>query len=188
MTSLSIGIALVALIAIAAVWLRLQTIEKTVEQLEQRHEASQTTKTVDLEGLSLPPFRFPDKVFEPPEKLVILGYRSLTIDLGNQPDGNEHGVIKNVTIDTPLGTTHVVASLKGFFLTFGAVIRNSDGDIVALSADDHHLGYEAVDISVVEVLTGKATLKAAGVLRDDNGDDRWSGTLVVSLLFLGPQS
>jgi hypothetical protein len=190
MTILSISIALVALAGFVALWLRLQTVKKTVEHLKWIHDSSEVSRTVELSGLSLPTFTLPDErsvIAEPAERLIILGHRDLTIDLGNQPDGNEHGVIMNVTIETPPGTTRVVTSLRGFFLMFGSVIRDSGGTIVALNAKDHHLGYEALSITVVGVGAGTATLSVGGVLRDKNGDDSWSGTLLATALFLGPQ-
>lgn len=193
MTIVSVVIALIALVGFAVVWLRLQTVEKTVGDLKDIHELSQKSRDIELKGLPLSHLPFSDKTTSripalAAESLIVLGHTNLTIDLGNQPDGNEHGVIKDVTIETPPGTTHVVASLNGFFLMFGGVIRNSSGEIVALNAKDHHLGYEALSIAVKEVGIETATLTVGGVLRDKNGDDSWSGTLLTTILFLGPQN
>jgi hypothetical protein len=187
MTILFIGIALLALVEFAVIWLRLDKVKKAVERLEQIHESSDVSNTVELKGLSVPTFSLADELTPAAaiERLVILEHRDVILDLGNQPDGNQHGVIRDVTIVSPPGTTHVVPSLRGFFLMFGGVIRAPNGEIVALNAKDHHLGYEALEIKAIRVSGQTATLRVSGVLRDKNGDDSWSGTVLASVLFLG---
>ena len=187
MTTLSIGIALVALAGFVAVWFRLQTVKKIVDHLEQIHESSERSKAVELKGLSLPPFTFPGEITskaEAAERLIILGYSTQTIVLDNQSNGGR-AARKFVTIAIPEGTTHVVPSLAGFVFVFGKILANQDGAIFDLSVDDHHLGLESINIVVGEVGRTTATLGISMLLRDKNGDDRWSGVLNASILFLG---
>jgi hypothetical protein len=53
--------------------------------------------------------------------------------------------------------------------------------------DDHHIGLIGVNTWTTSDPGGDAAVQvhAAGILRDDNGDDAWNGQITVMVLFLG---
>lgn len=193
MTILLIIMALVGVAGFAATWNRLKTLGKAVAHLEQIHEADGaeeikvrrlspsilTNAAAAGEALTL--------LASVTERLTILGYRdNLIINLDNQPNASVN-VSKEVTIQIPPGTTRVVPSLSGFQLMFGSITQNPDGSSGVWNATDHHLGLEALDVFVVKVESATATIGVVGYLSDKNGDDKWTGLVYASLLFLGPQ-
>lgn len=190
MTTLPTVIALVALVGLAVVWLRLQTLNKTVAYLEHVHGPAGGSKPVEFKGISLPAATFSDAITSRAvvaEPLIILGFRTLYIDLGNQSNG--HNVVtKDFVIDVPAGTSYVLPSLIGFCLLFGKITVNPDGTESSVSVEDHHLGLEAMVVDVAALGGGTATLRAHAVLSDKNGDDKWSGIVYASVIFLGRSS
>jgi hypothetical protein len=114
------------------------------------------------------------------ERLAILGFSEESVDMFNQPNG-EGFTTERFDVEIPEGTTRILSSLNSVQLGYGRV---SDS---RLRVEDHHLGFEGADVDVVEVRRVSATIEVAMLLRDRNGDDRWSGRIGVSLLFLGPQ-
>lgn len=189
MTILSTVIALAALAGLAAVWLRLRTVNKAVEHLAQIHGSPAGDKAVEFKGLSQPPFVFSDEATSRAvvtQNLIVLGYRNdLDFDLTNQ--SNAHNAApRDVIIGVPAGTTIVVPLLTGFILMYGKLTVNSNGLVTSVSVEDHHLGLEALGIQVVSLANDTATLRVTSLLMDKNGDDKWSGVAYASALFLGP--
>ena len=189
MTILPTVIALAVLFAVAAVWFRLQTVKKTVEHLEQRHGPSEGGEAVELKGRSLPPFASPDetpsRAVVVTESLIVLGYMTnLVLNFGNEADAYG-GAYKDITIQIPAGTTHIVPLLTGFILMFGSLTLNPNGTIQSASISDHHLGAEALEIYVASIGSGTAVLRVEATLMDKNGDDKWTGVGYASALFLG---
>jgi hypothetical protein len=191
MDILALVIAIVVLIGLGVTWSSLRRVGQRIRHLEHIHASSTAREIVKLKGedvLSLLersggeatlPFA---PVFE---RLVILGFDRKVIYFENQPNGS--GVVfKNATVEIPQGTTQVVPMLVGFGAWFGQVTVVSE-DQFSPSFVDHHLGFEYVSVGVQEVSRVTATLAISALLRDINGDDPWSGVVVVRLLFLGPQ-
>lgn len=179
--------ALSALVGLAAVWLRLRAVEKTVGHLERTHGSSEGVKAAG--GRPLPPFTLSGETTTTrevvTENLIVLGYRTLVFDMTNQ--SNAHNTIsRDITVQPPPGTTLVVPWLTGFALTFGKLSLSSNGTVSSVSVEDHHLGLAAVGIYVAGFGYDSVTLRVNAVLTDKNGDDKWSGVAYAAALFLGP--
>jgi hypothetical protein len=183
MTVLAITIALVALLGSIFIWLRLKKVKSAVAHLEQLHASS----TARVELRELPSFAGPPSVVSPETSpgLIIRGFRNEIILLDNQSNGDNRA-IKNLTIDIPTGTTHVIPLLSGFILLYGEIISFIEKVDFSFGIEDHNLGLEWVNIRVVELRTASVTVQAQMWLRDDNGDDEWAGAVHVHILFLGP--
>jgi hypothetical protein len=83
------------------------------------------------------------------------------------------------------GTTHVVAFLRGWMLAFGEIEIQRD-EATTRHFTDRHLGLATVNVRVRSVGVQTATIRAAMLLRDDNGEDRWTGLVYAVALFMGP--
>jgi len=176
-----------ALVGLAVIWLRLRAIKKTVEHLAQTHGSATGSQAVEVKGLSLPSGAFSDAITPTElveERLIILGYRTLVITLDNQSNGDAV-LTKDISIEIPTGTVRVLASLVGFSLVFGKATGSS---LDSLSIEDHHLGAEAVAVEAFVVGSGTAILRVYALLRDKNGDDKWTGSVYASVIFMGDQS
>ena len=189
MTILPTVIALAALVGLAAVWLRLRAVKKAVGHLAQIHGSPAGDKAVEFKGLSQPPFAFSDGAKSRAvvtQNLIVLGYRNdLDFDLTNQSNAYD-AAPRDVVIGVPAGTTLVIPLLTGFVLMYGKLTINSHGSVTSVSVEDHHLGLEALSIYVASLANDTATLRVTSLLMDKNGDDKWSGVVYASALFLGP--
>jgi hypothetical protein len=102
-----------------------------------------------------------------------------------QNDGN-NALFKNVTIEIPEGTTRVIPLLKGLIAVYGGIISNDNDTFFDFSINDQHLGVVGVNLFVAGMGAGNATLGVEMQLRDNNGDNQWSGVVGVTVLSLGP--
>jgi len=132
-------------------------------------------------GTSQQPLVLPEDDFQ---KFVILGLAEGVIALDNYKKGKSQK-IKEKTIDIPEGTTQMMVALKGFTLLFGKK-SYEEGTAMNMTVEDHHFGAQLALVDVVNIEGTKATLRASLLLRDDNGDDKWSGTVTYEALCLGP--
>jgi hypothetical protein len=181
MTVAAISIALVALLGSLFLWLRLQQVTASLAQLV---EPATPPKVVLRE---LPPVIAPDTVIGPAtsRSLIILGYRNDIVILDNQSNA-DHIAVKEFTFDIPQGTTDILPLMSGFNIFYGTldkVVDAQDG-LLKSSITDHNLGFQWVNIRVVEIRTASATVEIQMSLRDADGDDEWAGFMHVHLLFL----
>lgn len=190
MNILSIILALAALVGLAVVWFRLANMKAQVDALGRLHpDDEQLPGRAELVALpslfsTTPAANELEVPLSATEKLIVLGYRYESIIMDNQSNG-ESLAVKTVRIEIPPGTTHVVPSIKGLGIAFGKLIPGPDNEY-GWDPEDHHFGLESVNIHVREIGQVTAKLEVTMLLRDYNGDDRWGGGLVATLLFLGP--
>jgi hypothetical protein len=126
----------------------------------------------------------------PTDTFDVLGFRSEKILVGNFSNGQVLAS-KDVVVEMPAGTTDVLASMKGFAVAFGETLADNE----TITFVDHHLGLQFAEVGVHEIGQNSATLRAFMLLRDINGDDRWTGWIIAQVIFLarrsstpGPQS
>jgi hypothetical protein len=130
-------------------------------------------------------------LFEP---LQVLGVSHRYTQSLNRSNGTA-GFSQRVTVNVPVGTETIIPSVQGWTLAYGATDPNDLTDSNwQWRHEDHHLGMEFVDVLVLSVNTPdrnvnppqqSADIQIRILLRDDNGDDRWFGSVNYSLLFLG---
>jgi hypothetical protein len=119
----------------------------------------------------------------PDDTFDVLGFRSGKILIGNVSNGQVLAS-KDVVIEMPAGTTDVVASMKGFTVAFGETLADNE----TITLVDHHLGVQVAEVGVHEVGQNSVTLRAVMLLRDINGDDRWTGWIIAQVIFLARRS
>ena len=188
MTILSNTLALVALFGFIFIWVRLKKMKTTVDHLEQMHASSKVGKVVELKGLSsipLAPLKEKPKGVSSFESLIILGFREEAIFIDNQSNGKKEAK-KDISIEIPEGTIDVVPLVSGFDLFYGKIESIEENTSYHARVSDHHLGFERVNIRVIEIGRVTATIQAQMWLCDDNQDDAWTGTMHAMILFLGP--
>jgi hypothetical protein len=125
------------------------------------------------------------------ERLVILGFSKENVVLDNQPNARGAPFSKQITVEIPEGTTHVVPSISGTLSLFGRIASVTDNNTTFVvengHPDDHHYGLGFFNVHVPEVGRTTATVEVSMVLTDVNADDRWTGVAGVTMLFLGPE-
>jgi hypothetical protein len=134
--------------------------------------------TTHVEAINLPPSTH--------QRFIILGYRRENVVMDNLPNAGSVAS-KEFTVQIPAGTTDVIPLISGSIALFGQITarRNNDTNF-DFGIQDHHFGFNVVNVHVVEVNEVTARLRADMILSDENGDDPWSGAGGVTLLFLGP--
>lgn len=111
---------------------------------------------------------------------IILGFDTEVVYIENQDSGETVGQ-QDVEIQIPPDTRHVLCSISGFVLSFGE--RKADKETYEVGG--HLMGLDYGQAWVSEVNPPTAILTSRMLRRDDNGNDRWTGTLAVNLIFLG---
>jgi len=87
----------------------------------------------------------------------------------NQSNGNDWAEQRKI-LTAPSGWTLVSTTMVTWSLSF--------------LPDDHHWGMGGIH-TFVTVESGAVVLHAAAILRDNNGDDKWSGSVTIQVQFLG---
>ncbi|SRR6266480_1700948 len=192
-TGLSLVAALLALVWTAVTSISLKHIRVNVDRLIESHETghNRTARTMTLdflpakrettahvEAINLPPPTY--------QRFIILGYRSENVVMDNLPNAGSVAS-KEFTVEIPTGTTDIIPLSRGSIALFGQITaRRNDDTNFDFGLEDHHFGFNFVNVYVVEINQVTARLRADMLLRDENGDDPWSGVVNVTLLFLGP--
>jgi hypothetical protein len=126
--------------------------------------------------------------------LQVLGVSRRFTQSLNRSDGRS-AFAERVTINVPVGTETIIPSVQGLTLMYGETDPNNLTDNNwQWHHEDHHLGSEFVDIAVLDINSPNnsvnppqqsADIEIRLLLRDDNGDDKWFGSVTYTLLFLG---
>lgn len=177
MTNVALAIGLLALIGLFFVGVRLLKLQSTVSTLEHIHTSGtrvQINEKIDLEEL---------KIGQEINSYIILGVKFTQILLDNQSNG-EHIAEKEVIVEIPDETVHIVPLFMGFMRLFGEV-TNRDLSNFEANVEDHHICQDYTSITGVINMRGKATIKARMLLRDKNADDSWCGAMGVVIFCLG---
>lgn len=169
---------------------QIRDIQERLERLEEAHLPSAKSKTkTEFTSKKLTRI-FGDDIKagvtpEDPElfeNLIVMGFKTDIFLTVNASDGEDFAFIDEV-IEIPRGTTQVLAFLRGWYLGFGKT--SSDG--VTIESDgDHHYGIGYARVTVLDVGDTIATIRGELILRDKNGDDRWTGGINAVVIYLGP--
>ena len=168
---------------------RFRDLDNRLTKLEQAHahSGSRAAKAIlDLKGLeelgSAAEARLEIGDEDPFETLIVLGYKDDVYFTINRTDGTDWAS-QDVVVEIPEGTTRVIAFMRGWLAGY-AETTSSETSIRDLV--DHHLGVAYLNVRVREVGQRTATLRAAMLLRDINGDDPWTGWVNAVAIYMGP--
>ena len=111
-----------------------------------------------------------------------------TVDFAFGPANGRAQYLLVRDVPIPRGVTDVFASIQGFTFAFGVLEFTSPGTSTDYKwhRADHHFGLAEAYVQVVRVMSDKVTLRMGMLLRDDDGNEAWTGIIKIGLLFLGP--
>lgn len=169
---------------------RVRDLQQRLTRLEQAHAPAKkrkVTSQLSLEKLAKllgddSEARIKNDATDPFERLIVLGFNDSVLFTINRSNGEDFGV-QDVTIEIPDGTTRVLAFMRGWLLGFA---ETASDELTVRGIVDHHLGVEYANVRVQEVGVRTATIRAVMLLRDINGDDRWTGWVNAVVIYLGP--
>lgn len=169
---------------------QIRDLQRRLSEIEEAHQPARTrreTKSLSLahlgEMVGEDEARISHRGEEDPfERLIVLGFRTDIFFTINAADGTDFGV-QDVVVEIPDRTTRVLAFMRGWLLGFA---ETASDEVTIRDIVDHHLGVGYANVAVREVGVREATLRGIMILRDINGDDRWTGWINAVAIYLGP--